>query len=107
MDWQDIGRVATNTTLAACAAGLAAVCFIYPRSKKWDLGISVNGFLGGLVAVTCPCYWVSPWGAICLGAVAGVVVVIGIDPQVLVELGHDRAGSVIDRHPAAVLGGFR
>ena len=79
MDWQGIGRVSANTTLAACAGGLAAVFFAYPRAKKWDLGISVNGFLGGLVAITCPCYWVSPWGAICIGAVAGVVVVLGID----------------------------
>jgi Amt family ammonium transporter len=79
MDWEGIGRVAANTTLAACAGGLIAVFFVYPRSKKWDLGISVNGFLGGLVAITCPCYWVSPWGAIVIGAVAGVVVPLGID----------------------------
>jgi Amt family ammonium transporter len=79
MDWQGIGRVAANTTLAACAAGMVAVCFVYPRSKKWDLGMSVNGFLGGLVAITCPCYWVSPWGAIVIGAVAGVVVPLGVD----------------------------
>ena len=79
MDWQGIGRVAANTTLAACAAGLAAVIFVYPRAKKWDLGISVNGFLGGLVAITCPCYWVSPAGAIAIGAVAGIVVPLGID----------------------------
>jgi Amt family ammonium transporter len=79
MDWEGIGRVAANTTLAACAAGLAAVLFVYPKTKKWDLGISINGFLGGLVAITCPCYWVSPIGALCIGAVAGVVVPIGID----------------------------
>jgi Amt family ammonium transporter len=79
MDWEGIGRVAANTTLAACAAGMVAVFFVYPRSKKWDLGISVNGFLGGLVAITCPCYWVSPWGAILIGAGAGIVVPLGID----------------------------
>ena len=79
MDWTGIGRVAANTTLAACAGGLVAVFFVYPRSKKWDLGISVNGFLGGLVAITCPCYWVSPWGAIVIGGIAGVVVPLGID----------------------------
>src|SRR3954468_2572830 len=38
MDWTGIGRVATNTTLAACAAGLVGVLFVYPRAKKWDLG---------------------------------------------------------------------
>jgi Amt family ammonium transporter len=79
MDWEGIGRVAANTTIAACAGGMAAVLFVYPRTKKWDLGISVNGFLGGLVAITCPCYWLSPFGAVVNGAVAGVVVVLGID----------------------------
>jgi Amt family ammonium transporter len=79
MDFAGIGRIAANTTIAACAAGMAAVLWAYPRSKKWDLGISVNGFLGGLVAITCPCYWVSPFGAVVIGAVAGVVVIYGID----------------------------
>ncbi|MBV8958232.1 MAG: ammonium transporter [Actinobacteria bacterium] len=79
MDWDGIGRVAANTTLAAAAAGLVAVFFVYPRSKKWDLGMSVNGFLGGLVAITCPCYWVSPTGAILIGAIAGIVVPLGVD----------------------------
>ena len=79
MDWEGIGRVSANTTLAACAGGLVAVFFVYPRAKKWDLGISLNGFLGGLVAITAPCYWVSPLGAIIIGAVAGIVVPLGVD----------------------------
>lgn len=79
MDFQGIGRVATNTTLAACSAGLAAMFYAYPQTKKWDLGFTVNGFLAGLVAITCPCYWVTPTGAIILGAVAGVVVVLGVN----------------------------
>jgi Amt family ammonium transporter len=79
MDFEGIGRVATNTTLAASAAGLVAIFVAYPRANKWDTGISINGFLAGLVAITCPCYWVSPFGAICIGAIAGVVVILGID----------------------------
>lgn len=79
MDWEGIGRVAANTTIAACAGGMVAVLFVYPQTKKWDLGISVNGFLGGLVAITCPCYWVSPFGAVMIGAVAGIVVPLGIN----------------------------
>ena len=79
MDWEGIGRVSMNTTIAACAGGMVAVLFVYPMTKKWDLGISVNGFLGGLVAITCPCYWVSPFGAVVIGAVAGIVVPLGIN----------------------------
>ncbi len=79
MDFEGTGRVAANTTLAACAAGLIAMFFAYPKTKKWDVSFTVNGFLAGLVAITCPCYWVSPTGAIVIGAVAGVVVVLGVD----------------------------
>jgi Amt family ammonium transporter len=79
MDFTGMGRVAANTTLAACAGGLIAVLIVYPRSKKWDLGMSCNGFLGGLVAITCPCYWVSPTGSVIIGALAAVIVVYGVD----------------------------
>jgi Amt family ammonium transporter len=48
-------------------------------SKKWDAGFTTNGFLAGLVAITCPCYWVTPTGAILLGGIAGVVVVLGVE----------------------------
>jgi Amt family ammonium transporter len=79
MDFTGIGRVAANTTLAACAAGLTAMFYAYMLSKKWDAGFTTNGFLAGLVAITCPCYWVSPTGAILLGGVAGVLVVLGVE----------------------------
>src|SRR2546421_1743346 len=79
MDLEGIGRVATNTTLAACAAGLTAMIYAYIPNKKWDVSFTVNGFLAGLVAITCPCYWVSPTGAILLGGVAGVIVVAGVE----------------------------
>jgi Amt family ammonium transporter len=79
MDMAGAGRVAANTTLAACSAGLVAAAFGYARSKKWDVSYTINGFLAGLVAITCPCYWVSPLGSLALGAVAGVVVLLGTD----------------------------
>ena len=79
MDFEGVGRVAANTTLAACAAGLTAMAYGYVLSKKWDVSFTVNGFLAGLVAITCPCYWVSPAGSIMLGAIAGVVVILGIE----------------------------
>jgi Amt family ammonium transporter len=79
LDVQGIGRVSFNTTMAACSAGLAALFYAYARVGKWDLGITTNGFLAGLVAITCPCYWVSPTGAFLIGLVAGVVVIWAID----------------------------
>jgi Amt family ammonium transporter len=79
MDFEGIGRVAANTTLAACAAGLMAMFYAYPKTKTWDVSFTVNGFLAGLVAITCPCYWVSPLGSVLIGLIAGVIVVVAVD----------------------------
>jgi Amt family ammonium transporter len=79
MDAAGVGRVAMNTTLAACTGGLAAVFLMFFMVKKWDTGAIINGFLAGLVAITCPCYWVSDVGACILGAVAGLLVIGGME----------------------------
>jgi len=81
MDMQGIGRIAANTTLAACAGGLTAMLgalWFGSTKGKFDLAFTINGMLGGLVAITCPCYWVSPMGAVALGLVAGFVVYFGV-----------------------------
>jgi Amt family ammonium transporter len=76
MDMQGIGRVAANTTLAACAASLSAMVlplWFGPNKGKFDLAFTINGLLAGLVAITAPCYWVSPGGAILIGLIAGIL----------------------------------
>ena len=55
------------------------MAWVYPRSKKWDVGISINGLLAGLVAITCPCDWVSPTGSIAIGAIAGLIMILIVD----------------------------
>ncbi|MDB5326535.1 MAG: ammonium transporter [Phycisphaerales bacterium] len=79
MDIGGIGRVACNTTLAACAAGLVAVFIGYAMMGTWDASFITNGFLAGLVAITASCYYVSPTGAILLGGIAGGVVILGVE----------------------------
>jgi len=81
MDFEGIGRVAANTTLAACTGSLAAMfcaLWIGPFKGKFDTGFALNGMLAGLVAITCPCYWVSPFGSVIIGLVAGIVVFGGV-----------------------------
>ncbi len=79
MDHAGVGRVAMNTTLAACAGGIAAEFMMFFMVKKWDTAAIVNGFLAGLVAITCPCYWVSDIGSCFIGAVAGVLVILAME----------------------------
>jgi len=79
MDNAGVGRVATNTTLAACTEGLAAIFVAWSQTRKWDTTAIINGFLAGLVGITCPCYWVSGLGACMIGAVAGVLVILGME----------------------------
>jgi Amt family ammonium transporter len=79
MDAGGVGRVAMNTTLAACTGGLAAEFVVFFMGGKWDVAAMINGFLAGLVAITCPCYWVSDVGSCILGAVAGVLVIGGME----------------------------
>jgi len=81
MDFEGIGRVAANTTLAACTGSLAAMLaalWIGPFKGKFDTGFALNGMLAGLVAITAPCYWVSPFGSVVIGLVAGLVVFGGV-----------------------------
>lgn len=81
MDAVGIGRVAANTTLAACTGALSAMILAYYVGSfkgKFDVAFTVNGLLGGLVAITAPCYWVSPFGAILIGLIAGAIVFGGI-----------------------------
>ena len=81
MDYIGIGRVAANTTIAACTGSLAALLcalWIGPFKGKFDTGFALNGMLAGLVAITAPCYWVSPLGSAFIGLVAGVVVFGGV-----------------------------
>ena len=73
-----IALVAANTNLAAAAGGLAAMMLAWYFVKKPDLGSTLNGVLAGLVAITAPCAFVSPAFAVIIGAVGGVIVVLGV-----------------------------
>jgi Amt family ammonium transporter len=65
--------VAVNTTLAACAGGVAAVIYSKILTTRYDPGLLINGILAGLVGITAPCATVDPWAAVVIGAVASVV----------------------------------
>ena len=67
--------IAANTTLAAAAGAVIAMMLSWVLFKKPDLGMTLNGALGGLVGITANCDSVTNNSAILIGAVAGVIVV--------------------------------
>jgi Amt family ammonium transporter len=66
------------TQLAACAGVLSAIAVSKLKTGAIDIGMAGNGAIAGLVAITAPSGYVVPWAAIPIGAVAGVIVVLGV-----------------------------
>ncbi len=73
-----IGRIAVTTNLSAAAAAITAMFTSWIMFKKPDASMSLNGALAGLVGITAACATVSPVGAIIIGIIAGVLVVLSV-----------------------------
>src|SRR3954454_9030942 len=71
-------EIAMVTNLAAAAGVIAAVAVMYLKVKKIDIGMAGNGAIAALVAITAPSGYVELWAAPIIGAVAGVIVVLGV-----------------------------
>ncbi|MEY2754760.1 MAG: hypothetical protein RJB65_1118 [Actinomycetota bacterium] len=67
--------VATNTAIAGAFGAVTAMFYITKRTGKPDPSMQVNGMLAGLVAVTAPCAFISPWAAAVIGLVAAIIVI--------------------------------
>jgi Amt family ammonium transporter len=65
---------------AASGIGMrfAAVSVMYMLRKTIDIGMAGNGAIAGLVAITAPSGYVEYWAAPIIGAIAGVIVVVGV-----------------------------
>jgi len=70
--------IVVTTNLAAAGGAVAALLTIYARTRTLDVGMIGNGAIAALVAITAPSGYVEPWAAIVIGAVAGVIVVLGV-----------------------------
>jgi Amt family ammonium transporter len=73
-----ISYVVVNTMLASFTGALFAMFALWAKGLKPDSTMMCNGMLAGLVAITAPCAFVDPWAAAVIGAVAGVLVVLGV-----------------------------
>lgn len=74
----NIARIAVTTNLAAAAGGAMGILFTMFRYGKADPSMAMNGALGGLAAITAGCAFVSPVGALVIGGVAGVLIVLAV-----------------------------
>lgn len=74
-----IATIAMTTNLSAATGAIIAMIFTWIRQGKPNVTYALNGALAGLVAITAGTDIVSMWGAIAIGAIAGLVVVIGVD----------------------------
>lgn len=75
---KSIAMIFVNTNLAAAAGAIAAMFVSWIKFGKPEVGMSLNGVLAGLVAVTAGCANVSPTSSIIIGAVAGFLVVVAV-----------------------------
>jgi Amt family ammonium transporter len=75
----DIAHVAMTTTLAAGAGAILAMVTIWLISGKPEPSMSLNGALAGLVGITAGTWVINPLGAIIVGAIAGVLVVLSVE----------------------------
>ncbi len=67
-----------TTCLAAAAGGISSSIFSNVLYKNFDLTMFMNGVLGGLVGITAGADQMSPMDAVLIGAIAGVIIVLGV-----------------------------
>ena len=74
-----LGSIFLTTTIAPGVATVVTMVFTWIKNGKPDVSMSLNGSLAGLVAITAPCANVDAFGAIIIGAVAGILVVVAVE----------------------------
>ena len=73
-----IGRIAFITNISAVTACIVSMLASWIWFKKPDVTMSLNGALAGLVAITAGCASVDWLGAIIIGFVAGILVLVSV-----------------------------
>jgi Amt family ammonium transporter len=73
-----LASVFVTTTIAPAVATVVCMVFTWVRFGKPDISMCLNASLAGLVAITAPCDVTDAFGAIVIGAVAGLLVVFGV-----------------------------
>lgn len=75
---EQLGSIFVTTTIAPAVATVVCMIFTWIKFGKPDVSMCLNASLAGLVAITAPCDVTDAFGAIVIGAVAGLLVVFGV-----------------------------
>jgi len=70
--------VAVVTWLGGAGGVLGAMATIWLLTRSFDIGMTANGAVAGLVAITAPSGYVEFWFAPLIGLIAGLIVVVGV-----------------------------
>ncbi|MCR5476023.1 MAG: ammonium transporter [Lachnospiraceae bacterium] len=73
-----LASVFVTTTIAPSVATVVCMIFTWLKYGKPDVSMCLNASLAGLVAITAPCDVTDAFGAIVIGAVAGLLVCFGV-----------------------------
>ncbi|SHH06490.1 ammonium transporter [Cognatiyoonia sediminum] len=77
-DVSDVSRIFANTNMAAAAGAVTALILTQILYKKPDLTMVLNGALAGLVSITAEPLAPTLFGALWIGAIGGVIVVLTV-----------------------------
>ena len=75
---EELGSIFVTTTIAPAIATVVCMVFTWIKYGKPDVSMSLNASLAGLVAITAGCDVTDAFGAIVIGAVAGLLVCFGV-----------------------------
>jgi Amt family ammonium transporter len=95
-------EVVVVTNLAAAAGVLGAMATIYLVTRTFDIGMTGNGAIAALVAITAPSGYVEFWAAPIIGFVAGIIVVVGV---ILIDRRLDDPVGALSSHGMAGIWG--
>ncbi len=75
---EQLGSIFLTTTISPAVATVVCMIFTWIKYGKPDVSMCMNAALAGLVAITASCDVTNCAGALCIGAVAGLLVVFGV-----------------------------
>ena len=73
-----LASIFVTTTIAPAVATVVCMAFTWVKFGKPDVSMCLNASLAGLVAITAPCDVADAFGSAVIGAVAGILVVVGV-----------------------------